>query len=358
MCYARVEIPAEYTTTTEDVLVEEGYSTIEVSNPQLATRQERVLVKEASVRYEVKQPRFRTVSERVMTRPAYDKLTVTPPRFTHVTETVASSAPRMVWKKGNPGALIRQGYKIHSTADHGPSGQGYSSTASYSQSGGAAHCGSTCEIWCLVEEPGETVQYKRKVVANPARVQRRTVPARYQTVMKQVVADPGGVREIPVEARYQTITVEDIVQPGGERQVNVPPKYGKVNKKQLVSAERYEWRQVACKNGTTPAVSHNLTSRATMVTPTHITSVQPTYTTPSYGGEVVAPTVGQMLATGSREVCIEDALGCRSQGHITQGQSHGGVSYGNHSGGHGTTYNYQDGSRVINSYESGRVYGH
>lgn len=358
MCYARVEIPAEYTTTTEDVLVEAGYSTIEVSNPQLATRQERVLVKEASVRYEVKQPRFKTVSERVMTRPAYDKLTVTPPRFTQVTETVASSAPRMVWKKGNPGDLIRQGYKIHSTADHGPSGQGYSSTASYSQSGGAAHCGSTCEIWCLVEEPGETVQYKRKVVANPARVQRRTVPARYQTVMKQVVADPGGVREIPVEARYQTITVEDIVQPGGERQVNVPPKYGKVNKKQLVSAERYEWRQVACKNGTTPAVSHNLTSRATMVTPTHITSVQPTYTTPSYGGGVVAPTVGQMLATGSREVCIEDALGCRSQGHITQGQSHGGVSYGNHSGGHGTTYNYQDGSRVINSYESGRVYGH
>ena len=31
MCYARVEIPAQFTTTQEDVLVEEGYTTIEVS---------------------------------------------------------------------------------------------------------------------------------------------------------------------------------------------------------------------------------------------------------------------------------------------------------------------------------------
>jgi len=62
MCYARVEIPAEFTTTTEDVLVEEGYTTVEVSNPQLASRQERVLVKEASVRYEVKQPTLATLA--------------------------------------------------------------------------------------------------------------------------------------------------------------------------------------------------------------------------------------------------------------------------------------------------------
>ena len=344
MCYARVEIPAEYTTTTEDVLVDEGYTTIETSNPQLASRQEKVLVKEASVRYEVKQPTFKTVSEKIMTRPAYDKLTVTPPRFSHVTETVASSAPRLVWKKGNPGNLMRQGYKIHSTADAGQHGQGYSSTTQYTQSSSAANCGSTCEIWCLVEEPGETVQFQRKVVSQPARVQRHSVPARYQNIMKQVVADPGGVREVPVPARYQTVTVEDIVQPGGERTVTVPPKYGKVNKKQLVSAERYEWRQVVCKNGTAPSVSHNMVSSATMVTPTQITSA-PSYssgTTMTHGGYVsntyatghstagTAPTVGQMIASGSNAVCVA-GQDCTD---MLRTQRSGGSLSGHHTGGH------------------------
>lgn len=373
VCYARVEIPAEYTTFTEDVLVEEGYTTVEVSNPQLATRQEKVLVKEASVRYEVKQPRFKTVSEKVMTRPAYDKLTVTPPRFSQVTETVAASAPRLIWKKGNPGALVRQGYKIHSTADSGHNGQGYSSTVQYGQSGGATHCGATCEIWCLVEEPGETVQFRRKVVANPAQVQRRSVPARFQTIMKQVIADPGGVREVPVEARYQTIMVEDIVQPGGERQVTVPPKYGKINKKQLVSAERYEWRQVVCKNGTLPPVGQHLSSNATLVTPSHITTVQPSYSAPvsSFSSEPVAPTVNEMLANGARLGCVDNSCG-NTQGNFTSGQTFNGNTHGNLTSsqtfngntlGNVTsgqtpistpTYNLPKEEFIINQYESGR----
>ena len=379
MCYARVEIPAEYTTTTEDVLVEEGYTTIEVSNPQLATRQEKVLRKEASVRYEVKQPTFKTVSEKIMTRPAYDKLTVTPPSFSHVTETMASSAPRLVWKKGNPGNLIRQGYKIHSTADAGRNGQGYRSTVEFGQTGGATNCGPTCEIWCLVEEPGETVQFQRKVVSNPARVQRHSVPARYQTIMKQVVSDPGGVREVPVPAQYQTVMVEDIVQPGGERQVTVPPKYGKVEKKQLVSPERYEWRQVVCNTGTAPALHQNMTSSATMVTPTHITSAQPSYHSPtSYSsGETMAPTVNQMLATGSRAVCIEGqdctnimkvhrnmSNGSSTYGSGTYGSgsygtsTYGSGTYGTHSGGHtGTHTSSHYGSDIVDAYETGR-WGH
>jgi len=377
MCYARVEIPAEYTTTTEDVLVEEGYTTIEVSNPKLASRQEKVLMKEASVRYEVRQPRFKTVSEKVMTRPAYDKLTVTPPSFSHVTETMASSAPRLVWKKGNPGNLMRQGYKIHSTADAGRNGQGYRSTTEWGQTGGATNCGPTCEIWCLVEEPGETVQYQRKIVSNPARVQRQSVPARYQTIMKQVVADPGGVREIPVPARYQTVMVEDIVQPGGERQVTVPPKYGKVEKKQLVSAERFEWRQVVCNTGTAPVLHQNMTSSATMVTPTQITSA-PAYTMPqpttSYSsGEMMAPTVNEMLANGARSVCIpgqDCSKVMQLHGNVTHGSNaYGGgqsVTYGSHAGGHTTghtgghaggqtTTHY--GGDIITNYESGR-WGH
>ncbi len=248
-CYARVEVPAQYSTTSEQVVVEEAVTRVDITQAVLAPRQEKVLIKEASTRFKVRQPSYKSVTERVMTRPAYDKLSVSPPQFKTITETVQTSAPRLVWKRGNPGRLRAQGYTIHSTADAGVGGRGYSSTTQFGQIGGT-QCGDTCEIWCLVEAPGETTKYNRRVLASPGRVNRTTVPARYQTIHKQVVSDPGGVQEVPVPAQYRTITVEDLVTPGGETSTVIPPKYGDVAKKVLVSPSRYEWREVICKPGT------------------------------------------------------------------------------------------------------------
>lgn len=248
-CYARVEVPAQYSTGSEQVLVEEGYSKLEVSQPVLAQRQEDVLVKEASVRYQVRQPTYRSVTEQMMVRPAYDKLSVSAPQFSTVTETIQTSAPRLVWKRGNPGKLAAQGYTIHSTANGG-SGYGQGAHGSTTEFRGAAQCGATCEIWCLVEEPGESVAFNRKVMTSPGQVQRHSVPAKYQTIHKQVVSDPGGVQEIPVPAEYRAVTVEDVVSPGGERVVSVPPKYAEVATKQLIAPSRYEWRRVLCAPGT------------------------------------------------------------------------------------------------------------
>jgi len=248
-CWARVKVPAKYETVTQTVMTHGPYQTTKVSQPKFQSRQEQVMVKEPSVRYEVRQPTFKTVSEQIMTRPEYDKLSVTPPRFSTVTEKLTMSEPKLVWKKGNPGDLKRQGYIIHSTADGGHMGQGYSSTTQYGHSGGTA-CGDTCEIWCLVEEPGVQQSYTRRVMSDPGGVQRHRVPARYQTITKQVVSDPGGVREVHVPGEYRTVTVEDLVDPGGEYSENVPPQYGNVQSKVMAETERYEWRRVVCKPGT------------------------------------------------------------------------------------------------------------
>ena len=248
-CYARIEVPAEYSTSSEQIMVEEGYSKVEVHQPTLAPRQENVMIKEASVRYQVRQPSYRSVTEQMMVRPAYDKLTVSAPQFSTVTETIQTSAPRLVWKRGNPGTLAAQGYTIHSTANGG-SGYGQGAHGTTTEFRGATECGAACEIWCLVEEPGEQVQFNRKVMTSPGQVQRQTVPAKYQTIHKQVVSDPGGVEEIPVPAQYRSVTVEDVVDPGGERVVNVPPKFADVATKHLVAPSRYEWRRVLCAPGT------------------------------------------------------------------------------------------------------------
>lgn len=247
-CYGRVEIPAQYETTTQRVLTRDAHQRVLVQQAELRPTTERVMVKEPSVRYVVRQPTYGTVTENVMTRPGYEQLSVSEPSFQTVTETLHTGRPRLVWKRGNPNKLRAQGYKIHSTADGGAGGRGYSSTVEYGRVGGAA-CGNVCEIWCLVEEPGESVTVTRQSLQHSGQVNRIPVPAQYQSISKQVVTDPGGVQEIPVPGEYRDLHVEKLVRRGGTATVNVPAEYGHAQGRKLVSESRYEWRRVACKPG-------------------------------------------------------------------------------------------------------------
>jgi hypothetical protein len=249
-CYAQVKIPAQYTSGSLRVQTADAYAKLSVTEPEFQSRNEAVMTKEPSVRYEVRQPTYRKVSERVLTRPGHDRLSVSAPQFSNVSERLQTSAPHLVWKRGNPGDLRRQGYVIHSTADgrlrssSGYTGGSYAST----QSGGDA-CGPGCEIWCLVEEPGASVTTTRRVMSAPSRVIRTPVSPQYRTVLREVVAEPGSVREIPIPAEYATIVVDDLVRPAEAYEVTVPAEFGDVRTKELESPERYEWRRVVCRPG-------------------------------------------------------------------------------------------------------------
>lgn len=254
-CYARVKVPAQYRTETQQVVVAEGYERVEVDQPHLISSSERIMIKEAGVRYEVRQPRWESRPEKVLIRPGYHKLEVTPPRFSTVTETVQISQPRLVWKRGNPGALAAKGYKILSIAQsasggssygHGSSGGSHSGQTSGYLYGTADTCGATCEIWCLVEEPGLTKTVEKKVVSQRESVRKVAVPPKYKTVNKEILVDRGGVTEIPVAAQYDTILTEKVISPGSERRVPVPPQMGTIEKKVLVTEEKYEWIRVIC----------------------------------------------------------------------------------------------------------------
>ncbi|GGX68656.1 hypothetical protein GCM10011309_18110 [Litorimonas cladophorae] len=249
-CYAQVKIPAQYASGSQRVQTADSYAKLKVTEPEFQRRDETVMIKEPSVRYEVRQPTYRSVSERVLTRPGHDRLSVSAPQFSTVTERLQTSAPHLVWKRGNPGELRRQGYVIHSTADgrlrssSGYTGGSYAST----QSGGDS-CGPGCEIWCLVEEPGTSVTTTRRVMSAPSRVIRTPVSPQYRTVTRQVVAEPGFVKEVPIPAEYSTIAIDDLVRPAEAYEVTVPAEFGDVTTKELVSPERYEWRRVLCRPG-------------------------------------------------------------------------------------------------------------
>jgi hypothetical protein len=257
-CYAQVKVPAQYQNSTETVVKADSYTKLDVTQPEFQSRREGVMVKEPSTRYVVRQPSYRTVTEQIVTRPAHERLSVSQPQFSTVTESLQTSAPHLVWKRGNPAELQRQGYIIHSTADgrlrgsaHGTSGGGTYQGGSYAttQNGGDT-CGPLCEIWCLVEEPGQSVTTTRRVMSAPARIDRIPVPAEYTSIRREVVTDPGGVEEIPVEAEWASVELHDLVRPAEVFEVNVPAEMGQVETKVLVSPERYEWRRVLCEPGT------------------------------------------------------------------------------------------------------------
>lgn len=303
-CYARIEIPAQYETVNRKVVKRDGHERLMVQQAQLHADSQQVMVREPSVRFEVRQPTYGTVTEQIMTRPAYEKLTVTEPRFKAVTETTHHGRPRLVWKRGNPIELRAQGYVIHSVADGGVNGQGYSSTTQYGATGGQ-RCGASCDIWCLVEEPGESLSVTRKALVEPGRVHRTPVPPQFQTITKHVVTDPGGVREIPISAEYTTLQVDRLVRPGSVAAINVAPEYGHAQGRRLVTESRYEWRRIVCVPGT-PRVSHHNAPTVSHRAPVHSSNFSQHGLTTTHPTVVHRPTVqygsGHSLAGGHRIV--------------------------------------------------------
>jgi peptidoglycan hydrolase-like protein with peptidoglycan-binding domain len=225
-CFARVMVPAQYDTVTEQIVVDEGGARIQVTPPQFAAQTQQYLVREAGVRYEVRQPVYRTVTEQVMVRPGHQVLQVVPGEYRNVTEQVQISEPRLAWKPGTSLAS-RAGVRVTQT-----------------------HQG---EVYCLVEEPGETQSVSRRVQVRPEQVRAVNVPAMYQTVTREVMVDPGGVREVPVPPRYGNLTIQQLVRPAGQTSQPIPQRMGQVSRRVQVSAESFRWVKVLCETNATPA---------------------------------------------------------------------------------------------------------
>lgn len=384
-CYARVQVPARFETRHDQVMVQEGYTEYQVEQPQFSSRAQQVMVKEPSVEYRVRQPRYTTVTEQMMVRPAYEKLQVSAPEFKTITENMQVSGPRLVWKQGNPATLRAQGYIIHSTANGGPGGQGFYSTTQY----GAMQvepelCGDSCEIWCLVEEPGQSVSFTRRVMTKPSQVHRVPVDARYQTITKQVLADPGGVEEIPIPAKYQTVTVEDVL-PARAGGYEVPARYDNVAVNIPVANERWEWRRVICDTGIplepmtpapqpVPQLSHSGHSSGYIAPPVAPAPMHHAPTPIYHHGNSYNQYESVTCRDGDkRKECYgQDVIRAyerSQQSGYSSGHTSGGYTQPHSSGGHGYSHNgqrsqsggitydqatgyYEDGRRAYDLYET------
>lgn len=229
-CFARIRTPAVVDQVPRDVIVQDAYETLDVRQAEFTNDTQEILIREAGVRYVVRQPRYETRTEQVMVRPAFERLTVNQPRFDNVTETITVGEPRLVWRPG------RNLSGISRVDPH------------------------TGQIYCLVEEPGQTVSVSKRVLREPARVTATPVPPQFTTVTKQVLVDPGGVEEVPIPPEYRTLTVQRLARPAEAVPTMVPAQSRQIATNVVRAPERYEWVNVLCDTNATPQAISQLQS--------------------------------------------------------------------------------------------------
>jgi len=156
-CYEKVYRPAQY----------ESYVDQEIQS-SYRTEERRVLVREAYVQSYTVPAVYQTVDEQVLVRPAHTE-----------------------WKRG---MLLDRTQVAPGQTRMLPNG----------------------EVLCLVEVPAEYRTVTRQVMVAPARVEQRTIPAEYRTVMEQR----------PVQAAYGTMT-----------------------KQRKIREASFAWQVIPCDNG-------------------------------------------------------------------------------------------------------------
>ncbi len=214
-CYARVLIPAKYTTKKEKVLVREASEKLEVIPAKYKWVTKKVLVKEASTKLVTIPPVYETVTEKLLVKPASEKIVTIPAVYETVTEKVLVKPAQTVWKKGR-GPIEKVD-------------------------------GSTGEIMCLVEVPAVYKTITKRVLKTPARTKTIPVPAVYKKVTKRVVKTPARTKTIPVPAVYKTVRVKELVTPATVRKVPIPAKYQTITKRVKVSDATLKWTPILCK---------------------------------------------------------------------------------------------------------------
>lgn len=228
-CYARVLIPAQYKTVTENVLTKDAAERIEIIPAKYTTAQENVLIKEASTKLEIIPAVYEEVQERVVVKPATQKIVEVPAKYDTVTEQVVETPAHTAWKKG-PAVYQSANVISQSTSDTG-------------------------EIMCLIEVPATYKTVQKRVLVSPARTETVEIPAEYKSVTKRVVKQPARTREIAVPAQYDTMQVTKVASPASEKRIAIPATYDAVSRSEKVGTERMEWRQVMCEvNLTKPSV--------------------------------------------------------------------------------------------------------
>ena len=213
-CYARVFIPPEYRTSTENVLMQGASESLEVIPAEYEWVEKKVIVTEASERLEVVPASYQWVEEKYLVKEASTQMEQIPAKYDWETESILVKPAYSVWKKGR-----------------GPIEKVDNATG---------------EIMCMVEIPAAYKTVKKKVMVTAPSTRTVNIPAEYQTVKKQVMVKPPTTRKVEIPAVYKTVKVRTLISAPKENRISIPAEYQTVTKTEKVTEGSMEWRQILC----------------------------------------------------------------------------------------------------------------
>ncbi|NPA58977.1 MAG: hypothetical protein GXO30_00710 [Epsilonproteobacteria bacterium] len=225
-CYAKVLIPAEYETTTEEKLLTSKVENLHVTKPTYKNVKYKILDKAESFKYVLIPATYKCVQNRVMVEPEKVTYKVIPATFKEVEETIMISPARKVWKKGKG--------PITKISNH------------------------TGDIMCLVEIPAKYKTVKTKVIDEPARTEKVITPAVYKNIKAKVIDQEARTEKVIIPATYKTVTVQELDTEASVDKDVKEETYQTVEKTRLVKPEELKWQRILCETNTNKGVIKEL----------------------------------------------------------------------------------------------------
>lgn len=262
-CYAKCQIPDEYKTVTEQILVKEASQKITILPAEFATVYDTIVVKPEYKRLITIPPVYETVTERILVKEVSKRLISIPAIYETVEEQVLSQAAYVKKRTISPVfATVEETILVKEA------------TTKWIKNLKDPNCLSVnpedCQVLCLVAIPAEYKTILKQIIKTPAKVVEEQVPAVYKTIKKEVLKAPASFREIVIPAEYQIITKNIVKSPATTKEeiipaeykiisrtiqtkatqtieTDIPAEYGTVTKTALVrKGGMSEWREVMC----------------------------------------------------------------------------------------------------------------
>jgi len=249
-CYAKVITPAEFSTRSEEVVVQEASERIETVPAKYEKAEQTLVVKEASERIDVVDADFADDFERVQVRPAETSWTVT------VGEQLQPASP------GALEGIVRSGVDLESV-EAGTCFNEYFTEPEYKvgtqrvlKREGSEKITVTPAVYETSEERVTIKEASSQVIDVPAvyrgpveRIDNTTgeimclveVPARYETITKTVLDKPATTKTVSVPAVYKTVKVQRLVTPASEARETLDPLFAAVTTREKVADAGFFW---------------------------------------------------------------------------------------------------------------------
>ena len=213
-CYARIFIPARTTQRDQQVVVRDGYETLQL---QQAT--------------------YRVVEREIVLRPAYTRVEYVPPRFETRKQEIVTAPRRIEYALAEADFVTKDvPVKIRERYE----------TWDANCSAAAPVAGASAEVLCRKVVPPEYKTIKREVVKRSPRLIERVIPAKTQSVAVAVMVQPPERREIPIAAKVMRVQVMEQVTPMKQNRIQVPARTINVPVEVIAQDARVEWRETVC----------------------------------------------------------------------------------------------------------------